>query len=44
MFHIYFLSVVLFFVMFFSLAARYIRQFDRESTANSKWTWLNLTH
>ena len=44
MFYIFFLSVVLFFVMFFSLAARYIRQFDGQPVENSKWAWPNLTH
>jgi len=42
MFYIFLLYVVLFFVMFFSLAARYIRQF--ESAEDNNWAWPNLTH
>lgn len=43
MFHIFFLSVVLFFVMFFSLAARYIRQFDDQPAENDRWIWYNVS-
>jgi len=45
MFHIFLLSVVLFYVLFFSLAARYIRQFDGHHPHETrKLAWNNLFH
>ncbi len=44
MFHIFLLSVVLFYVMFFTLAARYIRQFDDHVHAERKLIWTNIFH
>ena len=44
MFHIFFLSVVLFFVMFFSLAAKYIRQTHGSPVEKGKWVWYNAAH
>jgi len=43
MFYIFLLSVVLFYVMFFSLAAMYIRQGEAHSN-EGKWAWLDMTH
>lgn len=44
MFHIFLLSVVLFYVLFFSLAARYIRHYDNHSDEDGNLAWTNVAH
>lgn len=44
MFHFFLLSVVLFYVLFFSLAARYIRQFAHPHEQTGKLIWDKLFH
>jgi len=44
MFYIYLLSVVLFYVLFFSLAARYIKQFDDRPARDKGFVLSNVFH
>lgn len=44
MFYIFLLSVVLFYGLFFSLAAKYIRQLDDSHDATRKLIWTNVSH
>lgn len=41
MFHLFFLSVVLFYVLFFSLAAKYIRESGGDYQKERKLSWTN---
>ena len=43
MFHLFLMSIVLFYVMFFALAAKYTRQ-NEQSHGNTKLLWTRLTH
>ncbi len=45
MFHFFLLSVVLFFALFFSLAAKYIKELEQEHLPrNTSWQWTNASH
>lgn len=44
MFHFFLLTVVLYYVLFFSLAARYIRQFAYPHEQSEKLIWRKLFH
>ena len=45
MFHFFLLSVVLFFALFFSLAAKYVKQFEQEHMPHeASLQWTNAVH
>ncbi len=44
MFHFFLLSVVLFYVLFFSLAAKYIRELGGDHQKDRKLIWTNAIH